>query len=480
MYAELVKKLSAIFNVPSRNLSFKRLEEHVRRKGNELLQFIFRVLLEWVDEQLALQRPAGLRLKDRQPRTLETLVGPVTFWRRRYWDRQRRCHRYLLDESLGLEKRQRASPGLIAELVAQAVDQPFREVVRQRESMGLPTTSHGTVHAWTRALGARRAREQEEQRRKVFEEGQGSETAAAEGRVVFTEADELLVKAQREPVQRIAIKASMTHSGWEPRYSGSREWRLKERHVHAGVIRDGERYWQEALVEHGQHQPVWESVVVVNGDGAAWIDVGLKVAGGRGHRQLDRFHVYEDIRRAHPDQEAAELVTHLRSGRIDVVLDTMEADLKRKGLPAKTRERRRALWKFLSERREQLRDYREVLREQLPAGETYNGMGAMEACINRVLAARMKKRTMCWTQAGADAMARLRALQANNELTAWLDRQLSRPVRVRKAALQGVAKVAGQTFTGEWLQKHMPVLYGPHAGRPWVKAIRHLITAQPL
>jgi len=37
---------------------------------------------------------------------------------------------------------------------------------------------------------------------------------------------------------------------------------------------------------------------------------------------------------------------------------------------------------------------------------------------------------MCWTIAGADAMARLRALRANGELQEWLDRQLSGPARV--------------------------------------------------
>src|SRR5690606_32264075 len=59
-----------------------------------------------------------------------------------------------------------------------------------------------------------------------------------------------------------------------------------------------------------------------NGDGASWIDAGLEVAGGRGHRQLDRFHVYRDIRRAYPDEEAAKFIAHLRAGRVDVVLDT--------------------------------------------------------------------------------------------------------------------------------------------------------------
>src|SRR5690606_31423470 len=122
-----------------------------------------------------------------------------------------------------------------------------------------------------------------------------------------------------------------------------------------------------------------------------------------------------------------------------------------------------AAWKFLSQRREQLRDYRDALRNQLPANKALNGLGAMEACVNRVLAARMKKRTMCWTIAGADAMARLRALRANGELQEWLDRQLSGPARVPTRTWHRVAKAARESCTGEWLQKNVPALAGPHA-----------------
>jgi len=114
----------------------------------------------------------------------------------------------------------------------------------------------------------------------------------------------------------------------------------------------------------------------------------------------------------------------------------------------------------------------------LPANKALNGLGAMEACVNRVLAARMKKRTMCWTIAGADAMARLRALRANGELQEWLDRQLSGPARVPTRTWHRVAKAARESCTGEWLQKNVPALAGPHASRPWVKVLRALTTPQ--
>src|SRR5690606_29776177 len=98
-----------------------------------------------------------------------------------------------------------------------------------------------------------RCQEQEQRREAVFEAGEQQPWARGRDRVVFSEADELFVKAQREKVDRMGIKASITHSGWEPRYSGSKEWRLTERHVHAGVegtasVTGRKRWWPMSIV----------------------------------------------------------------------------------------------------------------------------------------------------------------------------------------------------------------------------------------
>lgn len=54
-----------------------------------------------------------------------------------------------------------------------AVEEPFRQVVERREEAGLPTPSHSTVHSLARKLGEMVAREQEEQRRALFEDWEG-------------------------------------------------------------------------------------------------------------------------------------------------------------------------------------------------------------------------------------------------------------------------------------------------------------------
>ncbi len=55
---------------------------------------------------------------------------------------------------------------------------------------------------------------------------------------------------------------------------------------------------------------------------------------------------------------------------------------------------------------------------QTPGEE--RGLGASEAEINHVLAVRMKKRGMSWTEEGTHHMAQMRCLLAMDQLQAWL------------------------------------------------------------
>ncbi|MEW6524673.1 MAG: UPF0236 family transposase-like protein, partial [Bacillota bacterium] len=54
-------------------------------------------------------------------RTVDTLVGTVTYRRRYYRDRETGAYTALLDEQLGLEKAERRNPGLTVAAVLQAV-----------------------------------------------------------------------------------------------------------------------------------------------------------------------------------------------------------------------------------------------------------------------------------------------------------------------------------------------------------------------
>lgn len=74
-------------------------------------------------------------------------------------------------------------------------------------------------------------------------------------------------------------------------------------------------------------------------------------------------------------------------------------------------------------------------------------------------------------------MARLRALNASGELREYASRRLAQKVRTDAVI---VAKVRERVLGNpvRWLRKAVPALYGPHADKQGVKAIREPLSTK--
>src|SRR5690606_23595084 len=105
--------------------------------------------LEQIDDWLAEQRDRRrFRMRDMQPRTLQTLFGvDLTFRRRRYLDRQTGKMVYLLDEVLQLPAQKQLSPALTSWALGQAVlSNSYRGAARSLEALyGHRVVSHESI-----------------------------------------------------------------------------------------------------------------------------------------------------------------------------------------------------------------------------------------------------------------------------------------------------------------------------------------------
>ncbi|MEW6724849.1 MAG: UPF0236 family transposase-like protein, partial [Bacillota bacterium] len=83
-------------------------------------------ILQAIDGRIAEERDKQrCEIKGRVSRTVETLVGPVEFGRRYYWDRVANQRVFLLDEMLSLPEGQRVARGLGALVTMLGVQGPF-------------------------------------------------------------------------------------------------------------------------------------------------------------------------------------------------------------------------------------------------------------------------------------------------------------------------------------------------------------------
>ncbi len=120
-----------------------------------------------------------------------------------------------------------------------------------------------------------------------------------------------------------------------------------------------------------------------------------------------------------------------------------------------------------------LADYRLRLDEGQARG--LRGLGAMESNVDKMVANRMKKRGMSWTKAGASRMSRLILMSLWGEVHSWpacyeKDETLSlaKPDRTIKTKHRDTGHYYNRVNAG------LPSLSGPHAQRPWAKALKSL------
>ena len=106
---------------------------------------------------------------------------------------------------------------------------------------------------------------------------------------------------------------------------------------------------------------------------------------------------------------------------------------------------------------------------QLPEEER---LGAIEGQVRHTIARRMKRVGARWTLEGADRMGRLLSAKANGELSRYVAKPKTTFANLLSDEVP-VEKVDGchQEDLEAWLRASMPALYGPSAGKPWVKYV---------
>jgi hypothetical protein len=183
--------------MPQKAPAGKDWEEKLYRAGCALLQEEAARLLKRLDDWLLEQSPPDWRVVGFRKRTVVCRFGAVTISRRLYQDDENGYH-FLLDEHLGWEAYQAATPSVGEAAVSLAAVTSFREAAAILEKVTAGILSPTTVHQLLQKTAEKAMSYERQEVEACYEQGQVPPEGRRAVPRLFLEADEPYVCLQRE------------------------------------------------------------------------------------------------------------------------------------------------------------------------------------------------------------------------------------------------------------------------------------------
>lgn len=411
----------------SGTLTFARLERVTLDGLMELFRQILAEILEGIDKVLAAKRDTSrYELKERKPRTVQSLLGEVRFSRRYYWDREEQEWVYLLDKQLELEPYAQVSPGLLSLAISWATKGPsYRDAQgRLEELYGAQVLSHEGIRRILLDVGE--AKQRDRDNRAIRSEGKRRVKA------LFIEVDGFNAYLQargsrKQRRKRHENKVAVIHEGWQVRQGSGKEgdYRLVNPTYLPIMGADRESFWEEIRgAVAGTYDRIDEIPVIINGDGAEWIAPGADHF-RHGLYQYDRFHVVKEIKDALRKHAARckQALRALDGNDAEGVLEALGHALSEESDPDRCQKIEGLIRRF-AKNPQALRDYRVRLKEMgFEVDPAWRGMGAAESNVDK-FKNRTGKQGRAWSLQGLAAMLTCMAELFEGTLTDGVNRQI--------------------------------------------------------
>ena len=456
--------------VEEKLVSFKTLEQKVFRYVCELAQEITRIMLENYDTELAEGRDKSqYRDKGKRTTTIKTVYGEVAYARRVYQTKLEdggKAFVYLLDEAMQMDKIGLISTNLAEKIAMTVTESPYRVTADIISETCGQSISHGGAWNLIQRLGER-INEEEDYAVKQMEAGQA--VGKAEIPVLFEEMDGVWLAMQdkaHKKMKKQEMKVFTMYEGWDAQ---SRESRLVNKAMLAGMEKSSEFHRKrEALIEKKYNADEIRQRVL-NGDGGSWIKEPYD---SEVIFQLDRFHIYQEIKSKLKEKEAQKEVTELfEVGKMEEMLEYIRIYADSVDSNDRTDKRSsnaKKLYEYLSNNKEGLLPYQErgIKIPEAKPGIVYKNMGVQENQNCTTITLRMKHRRMRWSENGANNMAKALYRKENRELADTIERytdglvftmQMQEIVQTLSAAKAPKKDGKGNIYV-DVITHHMPLL----------------------
>ena len=459
-------------SVPQSESEFKaflvRLDRHLLDRAIELAVGWYKALLEQVDRLIARLRDRRLSITHLREVEYQTCLGRVRVKRRQYRDLGGR-YRYLLDEFLGMGGYGHATV-VVQELASElAAAMPYRRSAQVLKKTSAIDLSHQTIWRAVAKLADGYLKKAHTELKRFVETGEIPEGEGRKAAQLLVEADGVYLSLQREKARKAEVKLGIAYEGWEK--VGKDRYRTVNKTTYADVA--GENvFWEAMTLKLGKKYDLSRvGRPIVGGDGAEWVKKGASYIGGR--FQLDRYHLNRELTQALGLDKATKRVVWqaCECGQVEVALAVLaEAGQRSRGEEALRIAR---AYRYLSENKSGIGDYRLELGE---AGKHLRRTGAIEGSVDKFVVRRMKNQGMSWKVKGIRRLLCLRSLVLEGRLGKWLleVNQQQSAVRLPEKKVRHLITRCVKPDHGRYLASALPALTGPHASRPWVRALKTL------
>ena len=473
--------------IDEENFNFGVIEDKIYEVGLEVARQVMECLLMSLDDRIR----AGRQRKEFENRGkgekyLVTRMGDIRYTRTRYHDRESGGYRYLLDEALGLEKRQTVSIGrrrLEARLAVTTGS--YRSAVSELEESTGSSRSHEAIRGVVLEEGERIRKVQRYQLQCEYD--LDSSYAGEPHDVVYVEVDGTQIHHQRSDRKKgkgLEVKVGICYTGKRRRYLGGsgKAKLLENKYIHLD-IKPGPAFMEDmSLVAEREVGLSKAKHIIVGGDGDSWIRKGMDVNFAGAHYKLCDYHLNEQVTTALSGMVdvKCQVKSQLNKYDIDGALSALWYGAMRCSDRTKF-EKLSRLYKYIDSNREGIWDVSQFGDRDI--GVVIESLGGIENNVDNAVADRFKKHGFCWSEGGARSLLKIQQALLNGRWDHWWYEERDKPVKVDRGIITPFsASEVNKGSSNKTVMEEIPLpcFHGPDQSKPWVKVLKGMIEINKL
>jgi len=455
-------------NTEIKDLTFDSIEDMIFEILQNIARKVFEKAITDIDSYLRSKRERGkLKNTGKRKKYFLTRFGDILYARTRYKDKKTGKSCYLLDEALSINKNQRISLSRARIEYFLASLSSYREVVKQAQLLLGNFHSHESIRRGVIREAKLIIKNQEKKLKQIenldYPDKEAPDTA-------YLEADATYISLQhrgKKEKEKLEVKVGVGYTGKEARYKSGKSKSLKEKFTFIGIGKD---FMEKlSLVAEERLSLSKAKKIFFGGDGDSWIISGIKEYFPNSIYLLCLYHLFKKFKESlgRRKEEQKTIKGLLLSDQINNALLKIDQMIRNSDL--KEKDKLVKLYTYISRNRQG------IINQVRLKDKGIERTGAIESNINKVIAARFKKRGMSWSKPGALALLKIKETILNDEWNNWWETERERNIKVGKYQPPlPAAYFKKETETSPLIEVTMPAFIGPDQDKPWVGVLRKL------